>query len=142
MRARIPKVLLVIAGEGPSIGHVKRLTRALGLEANVLFVGYLDRRKALLDCYRAADAFVFASGTETQGLVLLKAPAVGLPVVSTAVMGSHDNLAPQRGALVVPDDKAAFADATVRVLQDRALRTRLSNEAPAYAPEAQPEVAL
>ena len=60
---------------------------------NVMFVGYLDRRGGLADCYRAADVFVFASRTETQGLVLLEAMAQGTPVVSTAVMGTVDVLA-------------------------------------------------
>jgi glycosyltransferase involved in cell wall biosynthesis len=84
VRGRIPDVLLVIAGEGPSAGHLKALAQRLGLAGHVLFVGYLDRRGALLDCYRAGDAFVFASRTETQGLVLLEAMALGVPVVSTA----------------------------------------------------------
>ena len=66
----------------------------------MLFIGYLDRRDALLDCYCAGDAFVFASRTETQGLVLLEAMALGLPVVSTAVMGTRDILDARRGALV------------------------------------------
>ena len=58
----------------------------------MLFVGYLDRRTALRDCYRAADVFVFASRTETQGLVLLETLALGVPVVSTAVLGTKEVL--------------------------------------------------
>ena len=77
VRAAIPGVLLVIAGEGPARGHLQRLASQLGLERNMLFLGYLDRRNALLDCYCAGDAFVFASRTETQGLVLLEAMALG-----------------------------------------------------------------
>ena len=47
VRADVPEVLLVVAGEGPSSRHLQRLARHLGLERNVLFVGYLDRRNAL-----------------------------------------------------------------------------------------------
>ena len=68
----------------------------------MLFVGYLDRRGALLDCYRAADVFVFASRTETQGLVLLESLALGVPVVSTAVLGTKEVLRNAAGAIVVP----------------------------------------
>jgi glycosyltransferase involved in cell wall biosynthesis len=53
----VPNVLFVIAGEGPALPGLRRATTDLGLEENVLFVGYLDRRGALLDCYRAADVF-------------------------------------------------------------------------------------
>jgi glycosyltransferase involved in cell wall biosynthesis len=133
VRSRIPDVLLVIAGEGPSAGHLEALTQRLGLSGHVLFVGYLDRRGALLDCYRAGDAFVFASRTETQGLVLLEAMALGVPVVSTAVMGTVDILEPARGALIAQEQEADFADKVVQVLSDAGLRERLSREAVANA---------
>ena len=86
LRRRVPDVLMVIAGEGPAEQHLRGLVARLGLEAQTLFIGYLERTRGLLDCYRAADALVFASRTETQGLVLLEAMAQGTPVVSTAVM--------------------------------------------------------
>jgi glycosyltransferase involved in cell wall biosynthesis len=89
----------------------------------------------LLDCYCAGDAFVFASRTETQGLVLLEAMASGLPVVSTAVMGTRDILEPGRGALVPRDDETEFAARVVDLLRDPALRARLSREAHGYATE-------
>jgi 1,2-diacylglycerol 3-alpha-glucosyltransferase len=135
VRTQAPDVLLVIAGEGPSRKHLQRLALRLGLERNVLFVGYLDRRNALLDCYRAGAAFVFASHTETQGLVLLEAMALGVPVVSTAVMGTKDILEPARGALVARDDEAQFAARVVELLRDADLRAQLSRDARAYALE-------
>ncbi len=90
VRQQIPDVLLVISGEGPAVKHLRRLVARLGLDANVLFVGYQDRTQALLDCYRAGDVFVFASRTETQGLVLLEAMALGVPVVAAAILGTRD----------------------------------------------------
>ena len=133
VRRDVPQVLLVIAGEGPALVHLRRLASRLGLDGHVLFVGYLDRGRELLDCYRAADAFVFASRTETQGLVLLEALALGVPVVSTAVLGTADVLKAVRGALVAPDDVAGFAAAVTRVLTDDVLRSALGAAAPADA---------
>ena len=126
LRVRVPDVLLVIAGEGPAEGHCRALVESLGLTPNVMFVGYLDRRGGLGDCYRAADVFVFASRTETQGLVLLEAMAQGTPVVSTAVMGTVDVLAGAGGAVVAPEDEFAFAAAVADVLADPARRADLS----------------
>jgi glycosyltransferase involved in cell wall biosynthesis len=133
--AAIPDLLLVIAGEGPALASLKRLAAQLKLRNNTLFVGYLDRRGALLDCYRAADAFVFASRTETQGLVLLEAMALGLPVISTAVMGTRDIVGPKRGALVPEDNEADFAEHMVRLMRDGDLRTRLAAEGRVYVSE-------
>lgn len=135
VKRQIPDLALVVAGEGPALGHVKRLARELGLADTAHFVGYLDRKTTLLDCYRAGDAFIFASRTETQGLVLLESMAVGVPVVSTAVMGTRDILGPGRGALVAAEDEAAFAAEVVRILSDGGLRQILGNEAREYVKE-------
>jgi 1,2-diacylglycerol 3-alpha-glucosyltransferase len=126
LRAQVSDVLLVIAGEGPAQQHLRDLVRDTALVDHVHFVGYLDRKTSLLDCYRAADAFVFASRTETQGLVLLEAMAQGTPVVSTAVMGTADVLAGVKGAVVVPEDIEAFAAGVASVLRDPERRATLS----------------
>jgi 1,2-diacylglycerol 3-alpha-glucosyltransferase len=129
VRLAIPDVLLVIAGEGPALPALRREVAGRGLRGNALFVGYLDRDGPLLDCYRGADAFVFASRTETQGLVLLEAMALGLPVVSTAVMGTRSVLDGARGAIVVDEDVARFAAALEMVLKCRELGTSLGAQA-------------
>lgn len=130
---QIPEILLVIAGEGPARPSLERQVARLGLGTNVLFVGYLDRGSDLLDCYRAADAFVFASRTETQGLVLLEAMALCVPVVSTAVMGTRDILGPGKGCLVAEEDEEEFAGQVLRLLRDAELRNGLRREARRYA---------
>ncbi len=133
VRDQIPQILLLICGEGPAQRALASLVHALGLRDHVRFVAYLDRANALLDCYRAADVFVFASRTETQGLVLLEAMALGVPVVSTAVMGTREIVGPGKGAVVSAEDEREFAAAVVRVLSDDALRERLSAEALQFA---------
>ncbi|MGD9598046.1 MAG: glycosyltransferase [Steroidobacteraceae bacterium] len=80
--ARRPDALLVIAGEGPARESLLRLATELGTSRDVRFIGYLDRDGELPDCYAACDVFVFASRTETQGLVLLEAMAQGAPVAA------------------------------------------------------------
>jgi glycosyltransferase involved in cell wall biosynthesis len=129
VRRSVPNVLFVIAGEGPALAPLRRTVEQAGLEASVLFVGYLDRRAALLDCYRAADVFVFASRTETQGLVLLESLALGVPVVSTAVLGTKEVLRDATGAIVVPEDVHEFAAAVIGVLTQPQLRARLASVA-------------
>jgi len=133
VRAALPAACLVIAGEGPARSALRAQVAAAGLEPHVHFAGYLDRATALLDCYAAADVFVFASRTETQGLVLLEAMAQGTPVVSTAELGTRSVLLPESGALVVAEEATAFADAVVRVLSERTLRAELSARGRAYA---------
>jgi 1,2-diacylglycerol 3-alpha-glucosyltransferase len=113
---KIPDLLLVVTGEGPDAPRLKSLAQQLGLGPNVMFLGNLDRSSALLDCYRAADVFVFASPTETQGLVLIEAMALGVPIVSTAVMGTATVLRGAHSACIAPEDVPGFADCVARVL--------------------------
>lgn len=134
-RQAVPDVLLVVAGEGPAMADLKAKTAALGLQNAVRFIGYLDRQQALPDCYAAADVFVFASRTETQGLVLLEAMAAGLPVIALSEMGTTDILAPGRGAFSPPADTKAFGETLGYFLNHPATWRHLQQEAPIYARE-------
>ncbi len=133
IKQQVPDVLLALVGAGPAHAQLVAQIQTLGLTDNTLLTGYLARDGSLENCYSAATAFVFASRTETQGLVVLEALALGVPVVSTAVMGTKAVLAGGRGALIAEDDEADFAAKTVRMLTDTALRERLAEEAVDYA---------
>jgi len=133
VRAKVPGTVFVIAGEGPARESLKQLVTRMGLAEDVRFVGYLDRNTALLDCYAAADVFVFASRTETQGLVLLEAMAQGTPVVSTAELGTKFVLKDGAGALVMPERVDEFAVAVARVLEDKGLRAMLAGSGREYS---------
>lgn len=135
VRNTIPQARLVIAGEGPATGSLRRLVKALQLEEAVHIIGNIHDHERLLDCYRAADLFVFASRTETQGLVLLEAMALGVPVVAAAILGTRDILQPQRGALVTEVEEEAFSAAVIKGLSDSTLREHLSREAVEYVRE-------
>ena len=133
VRQAVPGAMLVIAGEGPARESLRQLVASLKLESDVYFAGYLDRNTSLLDCYAAANVFVFASRTETQGLVLLEAMAQGAPVVSTAELGTRSILKPGCGALIVGENQDEFATAVVRVLQDGNLQKDLGERGRVYA---------
>lgn len=133
--AERPQMLLLIAGEGPALEHLRNHAQARQMSDAVRFVGYLDRDTELPDCYAAADAFIFASRTETQGLVLLEAMAAGLPVVALAEMGTRDILTPASGALTPAPDVADFATALGRVADDADLRKTMSTQGRRWAGE-------
>ncbi|MBB3331467.1 hypothetical protein BDK63_002350 [Halomonas campaniensis] len=131
--AEYPDTRLVITGEGPAREALARQAREQGVSGAVLLLGYLDRDGPLQAAYRAADVFVFASRTETQGLVLLEALALGTPVVSTAVMGTREVLDDGEGCLIAEEDLDDFAAKVNRLLGDDALRQTLAERARAHA---------
>jgi 1,2-diacylglycerol 3-alpha-glucosyltransferase len=130
VHAAMPDALLMIVGEGPATAHLQALVAKLGLNSAVKFIGYLDRDSELLDCYRSGDLFVFASRTETQGLVLLEALAQGTPVISTMHMGTRDVLANTQGTRIVNEDLTEFSAACIELLQNTTARQSMAVVAP------------
>ena len=129
----IPDVLFLIAGEGPALEGLAGEVTELGLGANILFIGYLDRHTELNNCYRCADIFIFASRTETQGLVLLEAMAQGVPVVSTAELGTRDVLRDGQGAWIAQEELSDFSGKVVNLLNDAPVRQELGDTGRDYA---------
>lgn len=133
LRKKQPDVLLLVTGEGPAEESLKALAMEMKLEDNVMFLGYLDRNTDLNACYSAADVFVFASKTETQGLVLLEAMAQGTPVVALAELGTKSILVEGKGALIAPEHHAGFAEKVYSVLSNPGKRADLGLSARQYA---------
>jgi len=115
----IGDVVLVVAGDGPARKPLEQRAQALGVEDAVRFPGYVERKR-LIDCYHQADVFVFASKTETQGIVLLEAQAAGTPVVAVGEMGVLDVVDDGVSGRLVAEDKAAFAQAVLELLKNEA----------------------
>lgn len=133
LRQQLPEVLLVVTGEGPAEMHLHKQVKLLGIEENVRFIGYLDRNTELNACYKAADVFVFASKSETQGLVLLEAMAQGTPVVAIAELGTASILREGHGARIAPDNEEAFAQIVHELLMQPSARTLLGESGKQYA---------
>ncbi len=103
-----PNLKLVIAGDGPARGELEMLAVALGVAERTRFLGAVAREQ-LPDLYASADAFVFPSTTETQGLVQAEALAAGAFVISADAPSNREVLG-TAGRIVEPT-VSAFARA-------------------------------
>jgi 1,2-diacylglycerol 3-alpha-glucosyltransferase len=127
-RVPVPRVRLLLVGRGTRAVALRRAAEARGVADRVDFRGG-SPPDGLPAYYRAADAFVFASTTETQGLAVLEAMACGLPVVAVRATGIEEVVAEGVSGLLVPEAPAAFADAVGQILVDRDLATKLASGA-------------
>lgn len=75
------KVKLLIVGDGPSLNELKDLTNSLDLNDYIFYVGKKPFSEVPL-YYKAADAFISASTSETQGMTYIEALASGLIVLA------------------------------------------------------------
>ncbi len=118
-------VKFVVAGAGPSLPSLKE--RA---PRSVTFLGNLDRQRELPSLYASADGFLFASTTETLGLVVLEAMAAGIPVIAAPAGGVADHLRHEHNGLAYEAmNVRACADAMLRLVADRDLQQKLRDGA-------------
>src|SRR3989344_856797 len=114
---------LVVASDGPYRKALEQKALELGIAENVIFTGYL-KEEELQGFYHAADVFVMASETETQGIVLLEAAFAGLPCVVMEAPVVGDFVRENKIGSVAT--KKTFAPAVAKYLRNR---TRLSTSA-------------
>ncbi|PLV59444.1 glycosyltransferase family 4 protein [Thermotoga sp. KOL6] len=121
-----PDTVFVMVGDGPERKEVEEFARKRQL--NVVVTGYIPHEK-IPKYYKIGDVFLFASKTETQGLVLLEALASGLPVVALKWKGVKDVLKGCEGAILIEKENTEdFARILRNVLENHRLREELSEK--------------
>ena len=119
---------LWLVGDGPFRDECMAMTRRLHIGDQVRFVGSVPRAE-VDKFYAASDLFVFASITETQGLVVQEAMTYGLPAIAVAGGGASASIVEGVNGFVVKNDPEAFAQMTMSVMQNDVLHAKLSDQA-------------
>jgi len=118
-RAQDPRLHLVLAGGGP---EEEALRERLGECAT--FLGWLEAEQ-LAPVYASADAFLFASRTDTFGQVVLEAQASGLPVAAVAEGGPATLIEHGESGLLAPAQPQPLAESLLALMQSPRLRERV-----------------
>lgn len=80
---------LLLIGDGSYRKHLEKRISELGLLEDVELIGAVPNEQ-VKDYCAASDLFLFPSKSETQGIVLLEAMAVGTPVLALRATGTED----------------------------------------------------
>jgi 1,2-diacylglycerol 3-alpha-glucosyltransferase len=113
----------LVVGAGPSAAEIRELFGRAGLRGRLHLVGSLEGQD-LVDAYHAMDVFVFASYSETQGMVLTEAMAAGKPVVALDGPGVREVVVDgYNGRLLATADADDFA-ATIGRIEAASVRER------------------
>ncbi|HVD86914.1 MAG TPA: glycosyltransferase [Solirubrobacterales bacterium] len=118
-----PRLHLLLAGGGPEEAELRA---RLGERAT--FLGWLEGEE-LPRAYASADAFLFASSTDTYGQVILEAGASGLPVVAVAEGGPAALIENRHTGLLCRPDPDHLAAALLRLASAPKLREQLGSAA-------------
>lgn len=123
----VPRLRMVLAGDGPLDQTLRQTVLERGLEDRVRFIGHWERVPALL---RSLDIFVLASKFEPFGVAILEAKAAGVAIVATRVNEIPEILSDGESGLLTPaEDPDGMARAFITLATDAALRARLGRRA-------------
>ncbi len=132
--AKHPSVSLIQVGKGPLTKNLQTLTKKLGIDKQVRFLGSQPHEK-VMQLMRAAEILALPSQTAKDGdceglpIVILEASACSIPVVSTYHSGIPEAvLDGETGFLVAEKDEIAFAQRLDYLLDDRALGEKMGQQ--------------
>lgn len=125
---KLPSADLLIVGDGVDKQNLVERAEALGLSDKIQFAGKITPPD-LIEIYRSGAIFVTASETETQGIVLIEAAAVGLPIIAVNA-GAVSALCQHRknGLLCKPKDVSGIARAMTKLISDPKLQAQYSQQ--------------
>lgn len=123
---------LLLIGEGPDRQTIQQQIERLGLADDVTLAGAVPPEEMAL-YYHLGDVFVFASTSETQGMVILEAMAAGMPVVAVRSSGIDDVVREGFNGYKTPQNRQAWGRRILELTDDEALRQTLGNQAREFA---------
>lgn len=127
MVARNRPAHLIVVGDGPLADDLRVLSRDLGIDSSVSWLGYQADPAYWL---RAMDVFALPSRLEGSPNAVLEAMATGLPIVATRIGGIVDLLEENKtGILIKPDDPDQLAAVLGQLLGDTDYRADLGSRA-------------
>ncbi len=127
----LKKIEYLIAGDGPMRPELEKLTKKLGISANVEFLG-VTNPDLIPKLYKKSDIFILPSHISSRGdtegtpMVLMEAQATGLPIISTIHSSIPEVVLDKKtGFLVEEKDSEALAKKIDLFIENGALRERM-----------------
>lgn len=118
------KPLLIIIGDGPLMGELKKLVFSLNIKEAVTFVGRISNEE-VPEMLRSFDVFVNSSKEESFGVNILEAMACEVPVIATNCLGPNEVLENGKCGIILRDrNPESMADAMIELFNNKELREK------------------
>ncbi|MFO7993593.1 MAG: glycosyltransferase [Marinobacter sp.] len=122
----------LMIGEGHQHQRLQQRIDELGLQKHFTLVGSIPPDQ-MATWYHLGDVFLFASKSETQGMVILEAMAAGLPVVAVRSSGIDDVVRHGFNGFKTPEKQGQWCERVQQLLEDDTLRKELADHALEFA---------
>lgn len=108
---------VLLLGEGSMRNELEILAGRMGLEDTVVFLGNIPNEDVKQYLY-ASELFLFASKSETQGIVLEEAMATGNPVVAVRASGAEDLIKNGINGCMTEEDVEIWSTKAAELIQN------------------------
>ncbi len=128
LKGDMPELQLKLIGDGPERTTLESMSKRLGLDDQVEFLGYKNQSE-VAEALLQTDLFVLPSFAEGVPVVLMEAMASGVPVITTQIAGIPELVSHgESGWLVPPGDVDALCAALTRAFIDPPERQAMGEE--------------
>jgi len=124
----------LIAGDGYLLLKLKKIARENNLEDKIFFAGIVKKEK-IKNYYSAGDIFVYASKSETQGMIVSEAMYCGLPIVAVNATGICDLVQNNVNGFLAQESEVEFASSVEKLIKDSELGKKFSEASKRIARE-------
>lgn len=118
----------LMIGNGPQQEELQEMVKRLGLEDEVVFVGRVENQD-IAAFQKASDVFAFSSKSETQGIVLFEAMAVGNPIVAVKASGVEDIVEDGVTGYLTSEEEEMWSNRLLELLENPKRRRQFGEEA-------------
>ncbi len=135
VKKKFSEVKVIITGKGPETERLKLLTKKLGLEHNIKFLGFIENQSDVYAYMKASKVFVLPSTLEGFGIVVIEANACELPVITIESKMNYaaDLIENGKNGFICKLIEQELADNIIKVLSDNFLREKMNKISIKYA---------
>ncbi|HPN55061.1 MAG TPA: glycosyltransferase [Candidatus Moranbacteria bacterium] len=129
-----PKTKFMLVGDGYLKPELEKEAKKMNLEKQIIFAGAVEAAE-IKNYYAAGDIFVYASKSETQGMIITEAMYAGLPIVAVKATGIESLVENDVNGILTSENKEEFISAIEKLIEDKDLRDKMSQESKIIARE-------
>jgi len=122
------KVKMMFIGEGFLKDKLSKMAKKWGIKNHVIFTGFIDYEK-VKDYWQGADIYLQTSKSETQGITILEAMAVGLPIVAVKATGTEDFIIDNQNGFLTKNNSKDFYDKIKFLLKNPSIKKGVASQA-------------
>ncbi len=124
----------LVVSDGDLKEKLRKMGKQSGVGNRIIFAGVIARHE-IKNYFAAGDIFVYASKSETQGMIVSEAMYMGLPIVAVDATGSRDLIENNVNGFLIKENEERFTEAVLKLTNNEELRKKFGEASTRIAHE-------